>query len=467
VSSERYSQTMSAYGSLFHDTIFPAWETGIRRRPTLSYRDRLEETQWLDRGQLLDFQAVELRKLIHHAFNNVPHYRAVMEGAGIVPSDIRSAVDLARLPILTKDIARACASQRSSTVEPFPTVKKSTGGSTGQPLTFGYDRNSEYWRLAMKMRGWGWAGYRLGEKMIYFWGPATGARPTWKKRLKVGVDRYVRRENYIDCTIRGDEQLAHVVEAIRREKPQGFICFSQSGADVARYIVEKKLRAWDTIPVLCCGEQLSPHARMLFTEAFGSAVFETYGCRELMLIGMECEHHDGLHMSMENVVVEVVVRDGEQERPARPGETGEVVLTDLHNFGMPFIRYANGDLATLTEDKPCACGRGLARLATVEGRVADSMRDGNGDPVCGILFSRIFAFSGGLADSVRQWQAIQHKDGSVTVKVVLLRELDSPTQENLRRGFGDYLKGLPLKVERVDEIPVAANGKRKTVVVEA
>ena len=458
---------MSRYGSAFYQTILPAWETGIRRRPTLSYLDKLEESQWLDRDRLLELQAMELRKLIHHAFNHVPHYRAVMEKAGVVPSDIRSAADLRRLPILTKNSAHAAGSLRASTVEPFPTIKKSTGGSTGQPLQFGYDPNSEYWRIAVKLRGWGWSGYRPGERMIYFWGPPPGTQPPLKKRLKIGVDRYVRRETYIDCTIRSDQQLAHVVETIRREKPKGFICFSQSGSDVARYIVENRLRDWDTIPVLCCGEQLAPQARGLFTQAFGPAVFETYGCREVMLIGMECEHHNGLHMSMENLVTEVIVREGDQERPARPGETGEVVLTDLHNFGMPFIRYANGDLATLTEDTACPCGRGLARIATVEGRVADSVRDGNGDLVCGILFSRIFSMSDALAGSVRHWQAIQRKDRSVTVKLVLLRELDSVSREDLRRAFERYLKGLPCKIEPVDEIPPAPNGKRKTVVVEA
>ena len=287
------------------------------------------------------------------------------------------------------------------------------------------------------------------------------------KRLKIGVDRYVRRETYIDCTIRSDQQLAHVVESIRHEKPKGFICFSGSGSDVARYIVENNLRDWDTIPVLCCGEQLSPHARGLFTQAFGPDVFETYGCREVMLIGTECEHHNGLHMSMENLITEVIVREGNQERPARPGETGDVVITDLHNFGMPFIRYANGDLATLMEDATCPCGRGLDRIATVEGRVADSIQDGNGDLVCGILFSRIFSMSDGLSRSVRHWQAIQRKDRSVTVKLVLLRELDSVSREDLRRAFERYLKGLPCRIEHVDEIPPAPNGKRKTVVVEA
>jgi phenylacetate-CoA ligase len=458
---------MSTYASAFYRTILPIWETAIRRRPTLRYLEKLEESQWLDRAQLLELQAMELRKLIHHAFTHVPHYRAVMEKAGVLPSDIRTAADLRRLPILTKDIVRAAGSLRASTADPLPTIKKSTGGSTGQPLQFGYDPNSEYWRMAVKLRGWGWSGYRPGQKMIYFWGPPPGAQPPLMKRLKMGVDRYVRRETYIDCTIRSDQHLAQVVEAIRREKPKGFVCFSQSGSDVARTIVENKLRDWDTIPVLCCGEQLSPHARGLFTQAFGPEVFETYGCREVMLIGMECERHDGLHMSMENLITEVIVREGDQERPARPGETGEVVLTDLHNFGMPFIRYALGDLATLMEDTTCACGRGLPRLATVEGRVADSMHDRNGDPVCGILFSRIFSMSERLASSVLHWQAIQRKDRSVTVKLVLERELDGEAREELRRTFERYLKGLPCKIEAVDEIPQSPNGKRKTVVVEA
>ena len=121
-------------------------------------------------------------------------------------------------------------------------------------------------------------------------------------------------------------------------------------------------------------------------------MFETYGNREVMLMATECEEHDGLHVQAENLVVEVVVRrdDTDGTRPAAPGELGEVVVTDLHNLAMPFIRYATGDLATAADDSPCGCGRGLPRIASVEGRTSDVLEDGDGHQVSGIALMTLF-----------------------------------------------------------------------------
>src|SRR5439155_23714298 len=111
------------------------------------------------------------------------------------------------------------------------------------------------------------------------------------------------------------------------------------------YINRNGLRSWETFPVLCGAERVLPRDRADLEEAFGPAVFDTYGCREVMMIATECEAHHGLHTSMENLVVEIVVTENGKQRLAREGESGEVVFTDLHNLAMPFIRYANGDIA--------------------------------------------------------------------------------------------------------------------------
>ena len=116
-------------------------------------------------------------------------------------------------------------------------------------------------------------------------------------------------------------------------------------------------------------ERLWLHDREQIHAAFGPA-FETYGCREVMLIAAECECHDGMHASMENLIVEVIVREPDGTvRPASPGETGEVAITDLHNLSCPLIRYVTGDLAVAHAETRCACGRGLAKIGPIEGRV--------------------------------------------------------------------------------------------------
>ena len=123
-----------------------------------------------------------------------------------------------------------------------------------------------------------------------------------------------------------------------------------------------------------------------------------------MLIAAECEAHEGMHVPMENIIVEIVVREGGEVRPAREGEVGEVVFTDLHNLGMPFIRYANGDLATQGPARRCSCGRSLSRLEAVEGRTSELLRDGLGASVSGLSVSFLVQD----VSAVRQFQAVQH-----------------------------------------------------------
>jgi phenylacetate-CoA ligase len=200
-------------------------------------------------------------------------------------------------------------------------------------------------------------------------------------------------------------------------------------------------------------------------QAFGPAVFETYGCREFMLIGSECEYHDGLHESMENLIVELVVREpGGAVRAAEPGELGEVVVTDLHNLASPMIRYVTGDLALAREDRPCPCGRTLRRFGPVEGRVVETLRDVKGNPVNGLVFSILMV---SITDKVKEFQAVQRADGHLTLKVVPFGPTIDPAAERLAREFiAKYMPGTRFSIDVVPEIPLTSAGKRRLVIVE-
>jgi phenylacetate-CoA ligase len=456
---------MSVYGGLFHSLVFPAWEERLRHKPTMQHRRMLEASQWRSHDELIALQSRELARLIDHAVAHVPLWQQTFRARGLAPQEVRTVEDLAKLPVLDKDRLNAAGDARRSTAAPFCDLGKLTGGTTGAPLRFGYDLGSEHWRQAVKLRGWGWAGYRVGDRTLYFWGPPTGKPPTRYKRAKIFADRFAKREVYVDCTNRSPDDLDAVLALIDRFRPERMVCYTQAGVDLAARAIDRGL-APHAMGVLCCAEQLDLHGRHLLEAAFGGEVYETYGCREVMLIGSECEAHDGLHLSMENLIVEVLVREGDRFRAAEYGETGEIALTDLHNYGMPFIRYLNGDLGVQGKTGRCACGRGLARLASVEGRVADTLRDADGAPVCGLLLSRIFSWSDALVRAVRQWQAVQHADGSITLKLDAREPLGAEALADLCRNFARYMKGVAVRTELVPEIPVGKNGKRRTVVVE-
>jgi len=451
------------YGQLLAKALFPAFEAA-RGRPTVPLLRYLEETSHWSPDQLRELQTGLLRRLLRHAYRHTTYYGRVLDERGLRAEDITSIDDLQRLPLLDRPTLRATMRERMAKAPPVAVIRKVTSGSSGQPVEVMYNAESRHWRDAIRWRGYGWGGYRIGMRALHYWGFVPQSQTTWWKRSKTAVDRMFKRDLYIDCTPRGEEALADVVAHIRRFRPEVMVAYASGAGALARFINDHNLRDWENIPVLTGAEGLLPHDRREIERAFGDA-FDTYGCREVMLMAAECPAHEGLHTSMENLIVEVVVREGDRVRAARPGETGEVVITDLHNLACPMIRYVNGDLAMARSDDRCSCGRGLARIGPIQGRVTETMYDGQGNAVGGLVFNILFSTIGHVA---RSFQAVQRADGSVVFKVVPYEGQKLPPHEErmLRNHAERYLPGAPFTIEVVDDIPLTEAGKRRVVVCE-
>ncbi|MGE0545751.1 MAG: phenylacetate--CoA ligase family protein [Kofleriaceae bacterium] len=404
-----------------------------------------------------------LRRLTRHAYQHTAYYRKAFEQVGVHPDDIKTLDDLRKIPLLRRAMAQTTVNERTATW-PEVAVSKTTSGSTGQPLEVRFCNESRHWRDATRWRGYGWGGYAMGMKAMHLWG-VPAIQPTRYQRAKIAVDRKLRRDVYVSCMVRSKDVLREMVRTVERERPQAILGYAQAIADLARFVNAENLRNWGDISVVYGAERLWPHDRDDIARAFGPGVFETYGCREFMLMACECEAHDGLHESVENLIVEILVEqpDGTM-RPANPGERGEVAVTDLHNLACPMIRYTTGDLAIARAQAPCSCGRTMPKLGPVDGRVTDTMRDADGNPVEGILFNILFL---NMAKHTRQFQVVQRADRRLTLKVVPIGQSLAREAELLIREFvGTHLRGIPLEIEVVPDIPLTGAGKLKRVVVE-
>ena len=457
----RWIVTFDPYGAVLKHVFYPAWER-LRGRPTFELLTDLRRTERASPDELAAIRTGYLRRLVRHAYQHTAHYRQVFDEAGFHPEDVRGLADLRHIPVLERATAQTTVEQRTAAWPPVA-ASKTTSGSTGQPLVVRYSAESRHWRDAIKWRGFGWAGYEVGSKAMHLWGVAA-VEPTSFRRAKLAIDHKLRRDVYVNCMVRSNHNLSAMVDTIVRERPQVIAGYAQAIADLARYVNHEQLRSWDTIPVVYGAERLWPHDRADIAAAFGPAVFETYGCREFMLMGSECEAHDGLHEQVENLVVEILVNEGGTIRPAAPGEQGEVVVTDLHNLACPFIRYCTGDLAIARPATTCDCGRTLPRFGPVEGRVTDTMHDVDGNPVEGILFNILFLH---MAKHTRQFQVIQRADRRITLRVVPVGpRLDVHAETLIREFVAKHLRGIPLEIELVPEITLSRAGKLRRVIVE-
>lgn len=442
------------YEAAFRHVLFPAYESGLRRRPTLRWLAEYERAQWLSAEQLQALQWQRLQALLEHCYAEVPFYRERFRALGATPQDIRSLADYARLPRLTKaDIREHFAALQAPSLRERM-VYKATGGSTGEPLRFGCDRDSNDRRTAVMWRGYGWAGARMGKRTLYLWGGAVG-QPNPRKQLKDRLYHAAFARRMLDSFGMGESTMADYAAAIDRYRPEIIVGYVGPLVRLAEWMLANGRRVHRPTAIIGAAEALHEFQRALLEQAFGCPVFNTYGCREFMLIAAECEHRQGLHVSADHLVVEL--------EPA-PGSTGpaEVVVTDLSNYGMPFLRYANGDAATAAT-QPCPCGRGLPLLARVDGRVLDAIRTPAGHVLPGEFFPHMLKDVPG----VQRFQVVQRRLDRLDLAIVRGQGFDDAALAYIRREVDKVLgDSVALDVRYVDDIPLTPSGKLRVTVSE-
>lgn len=444
------------YSRLYKNILNPFYESVIKRRKMLKYRRFLEDSQWWPYEKLQAFQREELTKLLKHAYENAPYWRRQFDRVGLKTSDIKTYEDFCRIPVTDKNNIRENYEAMRAVNYAGKTWKKSTGGSTGEPLHFEYTPESYDWRVAASKRGYSWAGCEDGVKQAYIWGVAVGNVPPLK-RLKEDLHHMFLRQKYFNCFDFSEKKMARAIASLNRYKPEIIAGYTNPLYNFAKYIKSHGKISFKPKAVISAAEALHDFQRKEISSVFGCSVFNTYGSREFMLIASECDKHRGLHINMENLLVEVLGDDG---RPVKPGETGEIVITDLHNYGMPFIRYKIGDLGIAT-DRICSCGRGLPLIDKIEGRVLDTIRTPDGRVIPGEFFPHLMKDF----EEVDKFQVIQEDIDGLTIKIVRRKEVSNDAMRSIRndvvRIVGDKIK---INFQFVPDIPLTQTGKFRVVI---
>ncbi|HKE49009.1 MAG TPA: phenylacetate--CoA ligase family protein [Rhodanobacteraceae bacterium] len=444
---------MSAYETLFRRVLFPFYESGLRRRGTLRYFDEYERNQWLTPDEIAALQWSKLKRLVEHCYRDVPYYGRTWDALGIRADDIQTLADYARLPTLTKADIRANFDDLVATSWRDRMLYKATGGSTGEPLRFGYTRESNERRTAVMWRGYGWAGARMGRRTLYLWGGAVG-NPGRAQLFKDRMYHAAFGRRMLDSFPMSESNMSEYADAIDAYKPEIIVAYVGPLVRLAEWLLATGRRVHAPEALLGGAEALLEYQRDIIRRAFGAPAFNTYGCREFMLIASECERRDGLHVNADHLVVETVGGGN--------GAAGDVCITDLSNFGMPFIRYLNGDLAT-PATRTCSCGRGLPLIERVDGRKLDAIRTRDGHILPGEFFPHMLKDIPGL----RRFQVVQRSLDRIDIALVATADFKPEGLDYARREIGKVLgDATAVEFAFVDEIKTSANGKFRVTISE-
>ncbi|MFO0795235.1 MAG: hypothetical protein U0586_14385 [Candidatus Brocadiaceae bacterium] len=402
------------------------------------------------REAIVDYQKRQLRRLVHHAYENVPYYRELFDRHGLKPQDIRSVSDLSMIPVSDKDDLRSRPRQEiiACGTNLQRLIVTSTSGSSGKPFTIYSTWLEQRLLRAIRIQAMNEFGRRWSDSiaMIAFLRPKQPAANPLIQRLLRNLSP--RRWTQIDCR----EPLEDILRSLRSFRPDVIVGYagvisrvSQLMSDTDRQQIRPRFLQVDS-------EVLTPLMRRQITYGFGAPVFEMYDSHEFNLMAWECPVTGEMHVSDYGMILEVLC-DG---RPVREGERGEVVGTNLHAYTMPFIRYRLGDIVTKGSER-CRCGKPFSTIRAVQGRMIDyfTLIDGRTIHPYSLLKPILE-----VAPWIREYQLLQERKDRVVLHVVAVA---TPSKTDLTRlqesVIGQLGPEVAFEVALVPNISLETTGK--------
>ena len=413
-----------------------------RAEQTFRYLDDYQKSQFWTTAQWADYQRDKLASLLSYAQNSIPFYRS------------QNNWELADFPIITKTQL-----QEQQTlfcpVQLGQVTRKTTGGSTGQPVTILKDKEAMAREQAATLRCYRWAGILPGDRQARFWGTTGTLSGGLQQRIR---DFSLNRIRFSAFNF-NEHDFQQFMARLIKFSPAYLYGYASMLDRLAVYLNDTKTRP--NLPqlkaLISTSEVLSPEVRENLSNTFGVRVFNEYGCGEVGSIAHECEY-GALHIVAENVLVEIL---NEQNQPLKDSP-GRVVITELHNHALPLIRYELGDYATLSTEA-CPCGRTLPILKSVQGRAYDIIIGPNGKNYHPEFFIYIFENVKRRSSAIRQFQVVQD-DRHLRINIVLGENsnvsLEKAITAALNKEFGDYFS---YEFCYCDEIAREASGKMRVV----
>lgn len=334
---------------------------------------------------------------------------------------------------------------------------QTTSGSTGTPFAVPQDTLKRQRRIAELKYFGKVVGFDSHEMLIHL--------RTWNKWQNKTAEQ-IKKENIIpfDISEMGEERLAELCRLIVENNVLCLRGYASSFDLLAKY-VEHYPMCFPSLKICIAGsEALQDDVRMRVKKALHCEIISQYANEECGVLAQEripTQTSDNvMYLNHAGYFFELLQLDNDE--PAHYGELGRIVITDLHNYAFPIIRYDNGDVGIMAP--PNEYSNGYPVLEKLYGRHFDVCYTVGNQPFFPMTIGRTLKHF----DEIAQWQFIQKGASEYMLKIVM--RSDKKAEEYLLPVLSDLkaILGIDavIKIEQVYEIPILASGKRKSVINE-
>lgn len=430
----------------------------VRRDDLLRTMATYEQHESLTEAQLKAHQARLLQRLLAHALRTVPYYRRIEPPScsSEQPEEVLSTLE--RWPLLDKAIIRAeGGNMRAEGIQSSRFIANATSGSTGESLRFFVDAHTKSYRAASTYRFFRWCGVEPIDSRASLWGARFDepSRTSLSDRLK----HWLHPALFLSSYRMSEEDMSSYARRLREFKPKLLISYPSPLTRFAEYCANNSIELSSLEAIITSAEQLHEDQRSRIEAALKIKIFNRYGSREFGNVAQECSRHEGLHVAADSFYLEILDEHGND---CPPGVAGEIVITDLRNEVMPFLRYRTGDLGSWKKGT-CSCGRTLPLLQSLEGRTMDLIRGPQGHVISGTFWPQILKQA---CPAISNFQIHQESTQEIQVKLQMdpRRELNESEEASILSKVNEYAPGLKVAIDYVDEIETTRSGKRRMVV---
>lgn len=422
----------------------------LTKKNSWNYYCSYKETQWYSVEQMREYQLKKLKLLINHCYENVPYYRDYMDKIKLTPKDFNSIECLKDFPILTKEIIKDNYELFiPKNIGKLKGVKTSqTGGTTGSILYKRTDANVRSSTLGTYIRFFDWMGVESGDRTLRLMGGHV-VKGGFIHSLKEKINSIITITKSINPYDKTDDNIRLIARELGSNRYKLLKGYSQNLYFLSQVFQEMGV----TFSVPCItttAEPLMDEHRNAFKKVFGSESFDQYGCGEIGGIAYECNHHNGLHVAEERVILEI-------------NDVNELIITDLDNFSMPYLRYWNADQAIPSKEF-CSCGRKSLLLKSILGRTCDYISSQDGKQLHWAYFWHLlFDTNIAVKRNMKKFQILQRSLSRIDFRIVsdpLTEEDKKILLDNMKSNLGD----VSINFINETDIENSASGKYRPVI---